>query len=173
MLYLTLKIQGVLWYLKVRIIMLSTFLFKEYSHEKYSKRVQHFWVAVFQFGSKIKSTYPYLLPATLTKALWQKLKNPEPLCLFRPQYRDLDPLDIMHYYFPGWMSRNMFLWGSTRYRPLPIAMGKDFFFPQFFPSENDNLFLFFEVDVRIYPVLSRHFRGRYCGHFARAVRNLQ
>ena len=31
----------------------------EYSHEKISKSLQHFWVAVFQFDSKIKSTYPY------------------------------------------------------------------------------------------------------------------
>ena len=68
----------------------------EYSPEKISKRVEHLWVAVFQFDSKIKSTYPYLLPATLTKALGQK-KNPEPL----------DPLEIMRYHFQGLMSRNI------------------------------------------------------------------
>ena len=77
------------------------------NHEKSSKRVQHLWLADFQFDSKIKSTYPYLLPATLTKALWQKQRNPEQLCLFRPQYRDLDPLDIKHYHSKGLSSKNM------------------------------------------------------------------
>ena len=39
---------------------------------KSAKESNIFWLADFQFDIKIKSTYPYLLPATLTKTLWQK-----------------------------------------------------------------------------------------------------
>ena len=64
-----------------------------------------FGVCYFSLSHGVGS---YFTKAYLTKALWQKLKNPEPLCDFRPQNRDLDPLDIMHYHFQGWMSKNMF-----------------------------------------------------------------
>ena len=63
-----------------------------------------------------------------------KTKKSRATLSFRPQYRDLNPLDIMHYHFSGLMSRNMSQWGSTRYRPLPIAIGKDFIFSAIFPG---------------------------------------
>ena len=65
----------------------------------------------------------------------------------------------MHCHFQGLMSRNMSQWDSTRYRPLPIAMGKYFFFCNFSPRKMTIYLTFLGWMSRLFPHSPLTFEG--------------